>query len=67
MVKEFDYKGYVKKFRAKSTAWHVKHYHEHNADFRKIARDELKKRRVPKSKLPYKSRKRTSSKKMTWF
>jgi hypothetical protein len=40
----FDYEKYVRNFKAKSTAWHLKNYKKHNSTFREIARDELKKR-----------------------
>lgn len=51
------YKQYVKHFRGQSTAKITQGYDNYNAEFRKIARDELEKRRVPQKALPYKKRK----------
>jgi hypothetical protein len=54
-----DFKKYEQKFRKTKTSTLLKDYHKYNADFRRIAREEFKKRNVPASKLPYKSRKRS--------
>lgn len=54
-----NYKKYVANFRAKSTGVLIKRYPHCNDDFRRIAREEFKKRRVPQSKLPYTKPKRS--------
>jgi len=51
-----DYKDYERKFRKNSTKYLIERYNGFNDDFRRIARDEFKKRKVPASKLPYKKR-----------
>jgi hypothetical protein len=55
---EKSYRSYLKSFRGKSTEWHIKNYDKHNEQFRAIARDELRKRKVPVSKLPWKPKQR---------
>ena len=49
-------KNYEKKFRKRPTSTLISGYKRYSADFRAIARDEFKKRKVPTSKLPYKKR-----------
>lgn len=53
---KFDYDAYVKKFRKTPTKKLIAEYKNYNADFRRITREELKKRKVSSSKLPYKKR-----------
>ena len=48
---------YVKKFKKRKTSSLIKGYSRYNAEFRAHARNELKRRKVPKKSLPYKSRK----------
>ena len=52
-----EYKEYVRRFRTRSTGSLIKGYERFNSDFRRIARDEFKKRRVAAHVLPYKKRK----------
>ena len=49
-----DFKKYESKFRQRKTSSLIKGYGGYNAEFRRIARSEFKKRRVPINKLPYK-------------
>lgn len=56
-----DYAKYVIAFKAKGTDWHIKHYHEHNDEFRAYARKELLKRKISKSKLPWKVKAKKAS------
>ena len=58
------YGKYETRFRKRKTETLIKNYHKYNDDFRKIARDEFKKRKVPTSKLPYK--KRTKRQQDSW-
>jgi len=51
-----DFKNYECKFRKRPTKSLISGYSRFNDEFRKIARDEFKKRKVPASKLPYKKR-----------
>lgn len=51
---DFDFKKYNRDFKNKSTAWHIKHYHEHNDEYRAIARKELLRR--GELNLPWKRR-----------
>jgi hypothetical protein len=51
-----NFKEYEQKFRKRTTNSLISGYHRFNDDFRRIARDEFKKRKVPTSKLPYKKR-----------
>ena len=51
-----DFKEYERKFRKRPTKSLISGYSRFNDDFRRIARDEFKKRKVPASKLPYKKR-----------
>ena len=50
------FKKYDKKFRSSSTTSLIKDYPTLNSDYKRIARSEFKKRRVPAKKLPYKKR-----------
>ena len=50
------YRAYIARFRASKTSSLIRRYKHYNADFRKIARDELRKRRVPASKLPFRKK-----------
>ena len=52
------YKDFVKKFRKRKTSALLKGYNNYNPEFRKIARDEFKKRGVGVKKLPYKKKPR---------
>lgn len=51
-----DFKKYEERFRKRSTASLIKGYSKFNVDFRKIARQEFKKRKVAVKRLPYKRR-----------
>jgi len=55
---------YQSKFRKRSTKSLLSGYSRFNDDFRRIARDEFKKRKVPSSKLPYK--KKVAQRKNIW-
>ncbi|MEX0597455.1 MAG: hypothetical protein WD512_13250 [Candidatus Paceibacterota bacterium] len=46
-----DTREYKSKFRGKSTTWHLRTYREHNDEYRKYARKELIRRKVPLSIL----------------
>ena len=55
------YGKYETQFRKRSTKSLITGYHRFNADFRKLARDEFKKRKVPVKSLPYKKPKKRRS------
>ena len=55
------WKKYELNWRKSSTSFLIKRYSHLNDDFRKIARDEFKKRKVPAKMLPYKPRKKSTS------
>ena len=64
------YRAYSARFRASKTSSLIRGYRRYNDDFRRIARDELRKRGVKASELPFKRRKQTSSRNpytMRWF
>ena len=62
-----SFKEYEKKFRKRTTSSLIKGYSRFNDDFRRIARDEFKRRNVPSSKLPYTKRKGTQKKSSSMF
>jgi len=55
------YGKYEVQFRKRSTNSLISGYHRFNSDFRKIARSEFKKRKVPVKQLPYKKPRRRST------
>lgn len=54
-----DFREYREKFKRRSTTSLIRGYPRFNEDFRRIARTELKRRKVPTGKLPYKKRRVT--------
>ena len=48
-----DFKKYEQDFKKRKTSALIKGYSKYNADFRRIARSEFRKRRVPTRMLPY--------------
>lgn len=58
--KKMDYRKYLKDFRGRSTKNLINGYHKWNDQFRRIARDELLKRRVPNKNLPWKKESKKS-------
>jgi len=57
-----DFVKYKRDFKKKSTKYHLENYYKYNEEFRKYAREEFEKRKVPEDMLPYKKRKKQHEK-----
>jgi hypothetical protein len=62
----FDYQKYVSTFKKQPTKKLISGYKRYNSDFRRIARQELARRKVGKKSLPYKSPTRRTSSVMSY-
>lgn len=51
-----DFEKYRQNFKKRSTSALISKYHSFNSEYRGYARQELKKRKVPKRLLPWKAR-----------